>query len=830
MRFYTNVTTHGDNICVRGYNNGNPFKTKIDFSPTMYVTSKENNSKFKTLGGTVVDEIQPGSIRDTKDFIKRYEGVDGYNIYGNTNFTYQYISDLYYKKTVDFDINQIRIYSIDIETTTEEGFTDIKTANEAVLLITVKDSVTKDIITFGYKPFDNKRKDVKYVLCNNEQHLLKEFIIFWQQNCPDIVTGWNTRLFDIPYLIRRIERELGESFSNKLSPWGYVREKKVFIKGTEEITYTIPGVAQLDYLDLYKKFKASKQESYRLDYIAEVELNDKKLENPHNSFKEFYDKDWQLFVEYNIHDTELVDRLEDKMNYIVIVITMAYKAKINYEDVFSQVRMWDSIVYNYLRDKDVVIPLQSHSSKDEQFEGAYVKDVLVGLHRYISSVDLDALYPHLIMQYNISPETLTHVKIDCTVEKLLNEEVDLSYIHENNLSMTANGWCYRKDIKGFIPEIVYSWYEERKLAKNQMLAYEQEYENDKSKKHLLNEISRLNNLQHAIKIALNSIYGAMGNQYFRYFDIRMAEGITMSGQLGIRWMGKAFNITMNKIMGTVDNDYIIASDTDSIYLTMETMIEKFYPSLSVDDKIKQMDKICNDIYQPLIKKTYQKLADYMNAYEQKMKMKREVLAEVGLWTAKKKYILLVHNSEGVQYKVPKIKIVGLEMIKSSTPAVIRQKLKDAIPIILSGDEKILHKFVSAFRNEFNTLPVHAIAFPRGVNGIRQYAGSPIYTSGTPIAVRGSLLYNHYVKKLDLKKVHQLIKDGDKIKFIYVKKPNPFQENVIAFPQFLPKEFKLEKFIDYDLQFEKTFLDALQIILTPIGWNAEEQASLESFFG
>ena len=829
MQFYTNVFPFGDKMFVRGVENGKPFARKIDFFPTLYVPSKKDGSQWRTLDGQVLDEINPGTVKETREFVKRYDEVQGFDIYGNTNYVCQYLSDTY-ESDIRFDMENIRVFSIDIETATESGFPDIKQANEEILLITIKDSQSKQIVTFGSRAYVNKRDDVRYIHCKDELNLLKEFVIFWQQNYPDVITGWNTDFFDIPYLVRRIDRELGESFSKKLSPWGYINERKTFIKGNEEIHYDIHGISQLDYLELYKKFTYQKQESYRLDYIAKEELGDAKKENPEDNFKDFYTNHWQQFVDYNIHDTELVDRLEDKMRLIELCLTMAYNAKINYEDVFSQVRMWDAIIYNHLRKKKIAIPAKSGSGKDAQFEGAYVKDPIIGLHKWVASFDLNSLYPHLIMQYNISPETLTEDKIPCTVEKLLNQEVDTSYAHRRNLSLTANGWCYTKEIKGFMPELMEKMYTDRSKFKKQMLKAEQEYQNDKSKKNLLKDISRLNNLQMAMKIALNSAYGAMGNQYFRYFDLRMAEGITTSGQLSIRWMANKLNAFMNKTLKTEGKDFVIAIDTDSIYLTLEQLVESACEGKTDEQKIKFMDKICEDVFQPFIDKGYQELAEYMNAYSQKMQMKREVLADKGIWTAKKRYVLNVHNSEGVQYAKPKIKVMGLEMVKSSTPAVIRDKLRDSLNVILRGNQSELHSYIIDFREQFNKMPVEEIAFPRGVNGMRQYAGSPIYTKGTPIHVRGSLLFNHYLTRKGLEKKYQAIRDGDKIRFVYVSKPNPFNEDVIAFPQELPKEFGLHQFIDYDKQFEKTFLDALTSVIEPLGWSVEEKSSLEDFFG
>ena len=382
-----------------------------------------------------------------------------------------------------------------------------------------------------------------------------------------------------------------------------------------------------------------------------------------------------------------------------------------------------------------------------------------------------------------------------------------------------------------MPELMEKMYKDRSRFKKQMLKVQQEYEHDKKNNDLRKEISRLNNLQMAMKIALNSAYGAMGNQYFRYFDIRMAEGITTSGQLSIRWMANKLNAFLNKNLKTKDKDYVIAIDTDSIYLTLEDLVESTCEGKTTDQKIAFMDKICEDVFQPFIDKGYAELATYMNAYDQKMQMKREVLADKGIWTAKKRYILNVHNSEGVQYAKPKLKVMGLEMVKSSTPQVIRDKLKSAINVILDGNQSALHKYIDDFRKEFNQLPVEQIAFPRSVNNLQQYTSSTsIYGKGTPMHVRGTLLYNHYIKRKNLQGRYPLIREGEKIKFVYLRKPNPIQENIISFTSELPKELELHTHIDYALQFEKVFLDALQIVIQPLGWNVEEKSSLEEFFG
>ena len=830
MEFYTNVTKYGNKLLVRGVKNGNPYKTRLDFSPTLYIKSNKE-TEWRTLFDEPVSEVKFADINEAREFIEKYKEIESFNIYGNANYAHQYISDNY-SNDIRWDVEKIKTYSIDIEVGAEFGFPSVAAASEEVLLITLQNNFTKEITTFGSRPFIGE-ENVNYILCSNESHLLKEFVIFWNNVSPDIITGWNVNFFDIPYLVRRIEKVLGNSLAKKLSPWEVVNERKIHVKGNEEICYDIFGVSILDYIDLYRKYTYTAQESYKLDHIAFVELGEKKLVNPEDNFHDFYTKHWDKFVRYNIHDTKLVDRLEDKMKLIELIITMAYNAKINYEDVFSQVRMWDNLIYNNLRQKKIVIPEKTRSTKTEAFEGAFVKEPLLGLHKWVVSFDLNSLYPHLIMQYNMSPETITDQKIHgATVEKLLMKDVDTSFAHRQDLAATANGICYRKDIRGFMPELMEQMYVNRSKFKKQMLKVEQEYQNDKSKTHLLKEISRLQNLQMAMKIALNSAYGAIGNQYFRYFDVRIAEGITTSGQLSIRWMANEFNRYMNNVLKPAEEkDYVIAIDTDSIYLSLEELVERTCAGKTDEQKIKYMDRICEDMFQPFIDTTYTNLAKYMNAYSQKMQMKREVLADTAIWVAKKRYILNVHNSEGVQYAQPKLKVSGLEMVKSSTPQVIRTKMKDVLKVILAGNEKNLQKYITDFLNDFKKLSVEEIAFPRGMNGLKDYGSSTtIYKKGTPIHVRGALLFNHLLKQHKLEKKYSPIRDGDKIKFIYLKTPNTIQENIIAFAGELPVEFNLHKYIDYDFMFEKVFLDQLETLIQPIGWSIEETSNLEEFFG
>ena len=833
MRFYTNVQMVGDHFLVRGYENGRHFATREKFYPTLFVPSNKK-TKYKTLEGEYVESVEPGTVRDCRDFIKKYEGVENFKIYGNDRYIYQYISEMYPEEEIKFDTSKIKISTIDIEVASENGFPDVESAAEEVLLITVQDYNTKQIRTWGRGAFNNTQKNVLYKGFRTEHELLNDFINWWmiEENTPEVVTGWNSELYDMPYLVRRIDRILGEKLKKRMSPWGLVTERETIIMGRKHISYDVGGVTQLDYLNLYKKFTYKAQESYRLDYIASVELGQKKLDHSEfDTFKDFYTNGWQKFVEYNIIDVELVDRMEDKMKLIELAITMAYDAKVNYNDVFFQVRMWDAIIYNYLKKRDIVIPPKERSDKDSKYAGAYVKEPIPGKYDWVVSFDLNSLYPHLIMQYNISPETLRDTRHPtATVDKILNEELTFEMYKDN--AVCANGAMYRKDVRGFLPELMEKIYKDRTIYKKKMLAAKQDYEKTPSKS-LEKEIARCNNIQMARKIQLNSAYGAIGNQYFRYYKLANAEAITLSGQVSIRWIENKMNGFLNKILQTDGEDYVIASDTDSIYLNMGPLVDKFLSNKSGDKTavVALLDKICQDKLEPFIEQSYQNLANYVQAYEQKMIMKRENIAERGIWTAKKRYILNVWNSEGVQYNEPKLKMMGIEAVKSSTPAPCRTMIKEGLKLMMNGTEEDVIDFIDKCRVDFKNLPPEEIAFPRSVSDVVKYKShSDIYVKGTPIHCRGALLFNHYIKEKKLTNKYSLINNGEKIKFIYLKKPNIIQENVISFIQDFPTELNLDKYIDYDLQFEKSFVEPLKAILDAIGWNVEKTVNLELFFG
>ena len=824
--YYTNVAISGDNILLRGMRDGQRVKERIEFRPTLFVPSNKK-SKYTTLDNEYVESIQPGTIGDCRGFIKQYEGIRGFKIYGNTDYLYQFIGSEY-SGEVDYKFDELKVAYIDIETTCEHGFPQVDDPEESIITITVDFNGWKYVFGLGDFTLEEDPK-LRQFTFDSEEELIKSFLDVWELESPDIMTGWNIRFFDIPYMYSRIARLLGQKEAKRLSPWRTVRQRTVRRMNKDQECYEVVGIATLDYYELYLTFTYTNQESYRLDHIANIELGEQKLSyEEFDNIKEFYKNDFQKFVEYNVKDVDLVIALENKMKLIELACALAYSAKVNFSDVFSQVKTWDCIIYHYLSDHNIVIPPKRHGTKDEKYAGAYVKDPITGMHDWVVSFDLNSLYPHLIMQYNISPETKVSDNKDFSISP--DSIIGGKPVVHNGYSVAANGTSYTKEHQGFLPALMEKMYKERKMYKKKMIDCQKRQQ---AGEKLDNEIAKYNNFQMVRKIQLNSAYGAIGNEWFRYYDVDMAEAITLSGQLSIRWIADKVNEFLNKTIGTEDYDYVIASDTDSIYIRLSKLVDKVCGDKSKTEIVDFLDKASHDIILPFMKKQYDELAALTNAYENKMVMDRECIADKGIWTAKKRYILNVHDSEGVRYKEPKMKIMGIETTRSSTPQVVRQKLKDAIKLIVTTDEDTVINFIEEFKNEFHSYEPEDISFPRGVSNISKYRdSSSIYKKGTPIAVKGALLYNNKLKELKLERKYSSITDGEKIKFVYMKKPNPIGGNddvVISFPNSIPKEFDLSSYIDYNKQFEKSFLDPLKNILDMINWNYEKTSSLESFF-
>lgn len=1028
-KFYTFVGEMDNAIFQRYYNEDKQevFEKVENYDYTLYVNHPTDISRFTSLDNKSLKEITFDNPRDLKKFYN--ENKDLMTIHGNNSAVHQFISKEYDPdvqqfcnvKVLNFDIEVVHGDGIkyadnhivrteksdaitfsnvgelkklpktvtgDLSVYDEEkdkwvkyfnscyapraiGFPDPLEAEQEILSISAKEfGDDKIFYTFGTKDLpDYDNPNGEYVKCKNEQELLARFMKFWRGINPQFITGWNIDGFDIPYLINRIKKVLGSKYASYLSPfYDKVRNNDKLINERmvdETITYEIFGVTSFDYIELYKKYNYSKQESYKLDYIGEVEVGQKKVnfDEYNKSLMRLYNGDlildnttswhaiddimryarvrekvkvklaeygyftdlgndvnkvdiktfdqtkidemsndqlkglynytdervktlsYKKFVNYNEMDANIVELIDKKMLFIKLAIRVGHMSKSRMKEIFATVSPWDNMIYSRLLQVNKQIPPRESHEKSEKFLGAYVKDPILGYHKWVATVDLTSLYPSIIRMLNMSPETLRKIKdFDAvkTLEDLFNGTYSTDASKANGWATAANGSAYDQDFEGVIPGAMKYLMVERKLVKNKMKDVENYMQHVKrSIKHrkgelddwtqtedyiksikrngenfltddaimalsiketealiveLEDEIAMLDSTQLALKILANSGYGAIGNVAFRYFRLDIAEGITLTGQLALRFMSKVLDDFLNAVCGTKDVCYAIYGDTDSIFISLDNWVKHMgLDETNKDAVISAMDEYMAKTIEPLIADNYDKLSDYLGAKENLLIMKREALADAAIFRGKKNYIMQLYDNEHVRFAVPKMKMMGVETAKSSTAMIIRKKLEECFRVVINKDTRTaleLKGIVDEFRDEFNTVDVVKIASPRGVNDIDKWIdpqGNII--KGCPIHVRASINYNNFIKAdPDLRSKYEEIKNGSKIRFIKLKEPNIVHSHVIAFIDDLPPEMELENFIDRKTQFEDTFMSPLESFTQLIDWDIRRTSSLSSLFG
>jgi DNA polymerase elongation subunit (family B) len=860
--FYTSVVQHRNKILFRGYENGRRTTFAKHYKPYLFLKNPRASGEYKTLKGEPCERMEFESMWEARDWMKKYQGVAGFDIYGMTNWVYPYIYDNF-GQNIKCDTSAVRIANLDIEVDASSGFPRPEEASKVVTAITVRFRGTayvlgwreynpKELTILGIKPNDN----VKYVRCTNEEDLLRKFLRMWEEIDPDIVTGWNVNGFDVPYMINRLARILGEEDAARMSPWGMIEWREVEIMGRTQKFATMVGITILDYLELYKKFCPGSRESFKLEYIGKYEELETTKFNYHElgykDLTDLFERNFSLYIHYNIDDTGVVEKLEQKLKLIALVITMSYNSGMTYSDALTTVRLWDVTIHGYLMSKNIVIPQpKPKSSSYEGIEGAYVKDPVVGLSRWVVSFDVNSLYPSLIRQCNISPETYVTTVGGITVDNLLDSywERDphtltsslynlLKRAKENGAGICATGCVFDNEVEGFYPHLMSHFYSERVRYKGLLKdAKKKLKELEKSGKGTPEQLEKLHNdiasydmYQYSFKIMLNSAYGALSNEAYRWFDPKLSESVTKSGQFTIRWVERALNKWLNEYCNTKDHKFVVYCDTDSAYLRLDLIVDKLWPDKLPQEIVGLLHDFCEERIQPVINQAFKELGDHLNHRQHVLEMKREAIADKAIWTAKKRYIMNVWDMEGTRYDEPKLKMQGIEAVKSSTPRAAREYIKEALKVIMTKTEKDFIDFMETKRVEFAKLSFDEIAFPRSCNNLAKYRDdTTIYQKGCPIHVRGALVFNHFVKAKALHNEIKLIEEGDKIKFCHMITPNPAGENVFASTGELPEKLGLTNYINYRTQFDKGVVDPLKAIADAIGWNVEHVPSLDDLF-
>lgn len=907
----------GDTICVkyRDANNAAHFE-RVQYHPVLYYpTVNKPESVYTTLDGRPVEALPFTTITDADEYKERQRTPAHGDINPINAFLVQRFSEL-----PQVDLSRFLVAWLDIEVDISESLSEPADAKNAILSIVLR--VRGHSYAFGVKPYHVTRPDVTYVQCQDESELLGQFLERWTAEYPDIVSGWYIDGYDIPYLVNRIQRVLGKEAKRLLSPWKSVRTVRQFINGKLEEQYEITGVAILDGLALYKKFTPGQRSSYTLDAIAEEVLGDRKVNyyDDYESLARLYTENFQLFMDYNLVDVDLPERIDAKLKYLQMVVSMAHDARVNFADTLKQTRMWDSMIYRYLLERKIVIPPPPAPTLEKKsIVGAYVKESIAGKFKWVVSFDVASLYPSLMRQWSISPDTLIEPEVIAERIVVIRETLDHHAMHpENDWNETPGMWrttdvttvpdsvlrewldaltqlsilypsadpvcmqdwlldpnqanrvravCQRLHVTitpnkqvfdttrpGFMGAMLAELIVGRQMWKKKQLALETEAltQSGDQKTETLVAAKVAESMQSVKKIQLNSAYGATGNEHFRYFDARLAEAVTTSGQMLIQSVERQLNQAINTWLNTTAQnegrgvDYVITSDTDSVYLNLEGLIQKYCPLGTSTSKIVDMvDKFCAAKIQPILNHTFAQAYDVLCGHESIMAMKREVIADAAIFLRKKRYMLNVWDKEGVRYPEPKLKITGLESVRSTVPKVSREGFKKAYALMLRETEDRIWELVSSVQKEFQTAPFDWIAKSSGVSDLNKYAADPMPVgedlvgnvmmsrpykgminpisnreTGCPIHVRGALLYNWYLRETKLSGKYPDIRPGQKIKIAYLRTPNPLGENVIAAPKTLPSEWNLDAYVDRDLQYQKTFLEPLERILDELGWTSE----------
>lgn len=850
--YYSSFFQKWNKVYIRQINpDGTRTNFNVEYKPKLYVKSENPNCDFKTLYGEDLFEIEFSTIESAKEYAKASQD----KIFGYPRWEYACVDDQY-PYDIEYKYEDLRVVFVDIEVESDTHYSTIKNPDQPVTLIQL---LYKDVYyVFGTEFYETYENNVKFIRCKDEVDLLKKFVQVFRKFDPDIISGWNSQGYDIPMLHERMNLlGLGDTFK-RLSPFNYIDTSEVLVFGKMQLRVDIKGIQHLDMIELIKKFDRKKYENYKLDTVSKAVLKKGKISYD-GKLSDLYVTDYKRFIDYGLTDVQLVKEIEDAKNLIRMVVMVGYMNKANYIDAFSQVRSWDNQIMIYLKHQDKMqVPYllakdddDFIEAGDEKFEGAYVFQPKTGRWEWVITDDVQSMHPSIIMSFNISPETYLG-NSNKNVEFFLKDCPQYTReLIDRNATSLANGAMFDNTYEGFLPKIVRRVFDMRNEAKGEYKKYKKLVEslentsdtsidNVATVKSYKNEIIKYDTLQFALKTSIAAVFGFLGNKYSRFYQLDMAEGITLTSQVMLKSGASEIERVVKELTNT-EEPVMLYGDTDSLIYSVSSIVEKFVPKDASKEKVTEFldrfhkSKIAVPLQNKIIEIQYR-----MNAKEHSIRFVRDVISDVTILVAKKKYIMSVMDAEGVRYAKPDLKLMGIESVKTSTPQFCRDKIETAIENILYKTNDDLISYLDKTKSEFMKLPVEDISSPRGINDIDKYTADSIvvdsfgddedeesitYKTRTPMHVKASIFHNKLLMEYDLTKWYQPIENGDKIKFTYLKSPNPIGNNAIAFDGKLPEEFKLHKYVDYEMQYEKTFLNAIKGITSVIGWTTEVDAGM-----
>ena len=841
---YRNCVYNNRDRCVHLFtwdHEGNRVKFDLDFDPYILLESKTGD--LESIFNTKLKKKEFKTQFERSKFVKESNIK---RIFENIPASQQFLIDNYWNTNTDEDFSKfpLKVMFIDIETFSNNGkFPDIQNPEDVINLITCYDSISERYITFGLKPFESshiKDKKVKYIHCKSEEILLKTFIKFWEMDYPDVVSGWNSSGFDMPYIVNRIAVVLDEEWQKRLSPIGriYEKAKKKVKFGEPPIQIIIEGVSSVDYMVLYQKFKLDKQESYKLDYIAEVELGEQKLEYE-GQLWELALNDWKTFVDYNIKDVELLVKLDDKLRYMKTLRFLANIGLSNIEKAIDTVPIMNGALAVQARKRNQFIPTFQRTIKDGKNPGAYVRVPKIGLSENIVSFDANSLYPSVMISLNLSPETKigSYEEID-GVYKIhhvngttyqLSSDNFKKYIEQEEICTTEAGFLFSQKRKGIVPEYLDWLYSERKKMQKLYKECKSRLENgddmdSDERSVLLANLNRYDSVQYAYKINLNSLYGYMGNAYAPMGDDDIASSVTLTGQSVIKKSADLFVESLKNRHPDIDNftlqESIIYGDTDSIYISLKCLNQYGVSLISGDSINPVFYEYCDYIENYLNDNMSLWARDYLKSKDPRFVFKRETICDAGIFLKKKYYVLHMIDDEG--FKTDKFKYKGVSVVKTTMPKKLKPYLKEIIEtMIITKNKNLTDDLFKQAYETFKKLPIEIISRLSGINTFDKYTndcdGFEKIASRMQEHMRAAHYHNEILKALNLEGKYPKLKQGDKIRYVSVKKPNKFNIDVVGYGSKYPDEFSDIFKIDYEQMFENLMFRNIDFFYKAVGW-------------